>query len=280
MPTPDLNLENDAFWSTVAQVSPVLAFALMLEIRRTAKTWTVGQRWARLIQSFFYVAVMFALVNSFAIALDQLISHSASPATLRLVAFVLTVVATFLLFNPLVELTFRANLDWTEALRVLRPGSLWWKLRRKSREVVRESELLVKKAEANLARADRSYLHGRREYKLMKNSPDSQRLSTDSEWCNDGPNDEVNAARRRFLAIYATKDGEPLIEAYRRSRDERRSAMVRAKKHLKQAKKNLVLARDIRDESRLFAVVGVSDDIFAEEITAAHSRLDELTANG
>jgi len=254
--------------------SQSLAFALMLEIRRSAKLWTVSERWGRLLQSVFYLVVMMALVLTFSLALSQLITHSTATITMYIASNTLSGVATFLLLNPLTELFLRANLDWREIARILRPGSQWWKVQRASRLLVKRAHQVVRKAEANLALADRSYLHGRKEYKWMRKSEHAAQLASDTSWL-EGIGSDLKGARERFLARYPADPDETLADLYRRSLEDRRRTMRLARKILKQARKGVDSALEARQHARIFSVIGVSDDIFAGEIEAAQSRLDE-----
>jgi len=107
------------YWATVAQVVPVFALALVLELRRSASHWTVAQRWPRRIESAAHLVNAFLLFMAFGSALTALRER---PEVLNawIVSVFLLSSLSLLVLNPVYFAVLRANTDL-----IIAPYLLW-----------------------------------------------------------------------------------------------------------------------------------------------------------
>lgn len=124
------------YWAVIAQVVPVLALALVLEVRRVASKWTYEQRWRRVTQSITFLLIGMLLATAEIQSLIALLSGRPSPTIAAAAGIMVMVAMAALVINPLTDLFTSANVDvvasavlrfyWTPTrrrqLRKLEPG--------------------------------------------------------------------------------------------------------------------------------------------------------------
>jgi len=106
------------YWATVAQVVPVFALALVLELRRSASHWTVAQRWPRRIESAAHLVNAFLLFMAFGSALTAL-RERPEVLNARIVSVFLLSSLFLLVVNPVYLAVVRANVDLPLTLKKL-----------------------------------------------------------------------------------------------------------------------------------------------------------------
>ena len=264
---------SDAFWSTAAQITPVLAFALILQVRKTALAWSARQRVLRLIQSIGYFVVMGALVFSFSRALGSLITGTTDFLAMAVVANVLTGTATLLLLNPIIDLVIRANPDWGDMVRDLRPGSRWRAQRRKHKYLVKMARNYAAATELLLASSDSMYLKALKAENQMKSPPLASLTVTD--WMAEGESNDSLTERAEFAATYSKDSNEPAAKMFGRFRKKALSE-VRVAQHLEKVARDVTEElREMRHSLRLFAVADERAAVYDEQISIAARVMDD-----
>jgi hypothetical protein len=129
-----------AYWTVVAQVVPVLALALVLEMRRSAGHWNAKYAWQRRAESTAYIIVGLALYSSFGAALGAIRGHRPM-VNAAAVSILLQLSFSLLALNPLYYAAISGNQDLVGRLFAGR-------LRRVRRRLRKRVELSVVRVEA------------------------------------------------------------------------------------------------------------------------------------
>jgi hypothetical protein len=122
---------SDQFWPTTALVIPVLALALVVEVRATIARWDAGfPWWLRSVQGILWVAVLvlFAIVEP--IAFDNLANNNLTSSTWALAAQIsITQSIITIIVTPALEVLARSNARIIgEAISRLVATSWQWKI--------------------------------------------------------------------------------------------------------------------------------------------------------
>lgn len=115
-------MAGDTYWSTIAQICPVLAIPMAIEVRRLPRRWPRIRPWLRATESVAIVLAAFMICAVFELALSLLGSESDWPEARAFIPVALFYVLFALTVPFALDVAVRGNLElarWLSRLSLL-----------------------------------------------------------------------------------------------------------------------------------------------------------------
>jgi hypothetical protein len=140
-------MDYTPFWSTVAQVVPVLGIALVLELRSAATNWTAHGKLQRRVESAVHIVNALVLMTIFPAALLALrSSRDSGPVGPALVSIALALSLALLVWNPVWAAAGRANIDAIFLVQRALPWSTLSRARRSAQRALVQVEGIIEES--------------------------------------------------------------------------------------------------------------------------------------
>ncbi|MDP9358456.1 MAG: hypothetical protein M3R02_24850 [Chloroflexota bacterium] len=183
------------YWATIAEVIPVVAFAIVLEARAITLSWrqTKVPKALRVIQSLIWatILIVFAFTETNAL---QAVRGTEPPGWLPVVTeFAISGGMGILVLSPAVEVMVRANPEGTARILTVYPiarGRLWYLDRRALRFIrqidwtftqnwadIGEARDTIEELESNLAEVEREFIRVRDKFAPEMRAAEEERIA-------------------------------------------------------------------------------------------------------
>lgn len=183
----------EMFWSMVATVIPVIALAVVVELRAYGKRWHEQPAWATGPQTLFVAVFLISAVITENYAVHALATPESPPdAAVQLAKITISYGMAILVFVPAFELCLRVSTPLLSVAMTLNPCLLArvFVLRRRARRLHRQSQKLDKRREQALTLSEELIAESELQIDQSRTRMDDVRQAMNS-FADDDPRKEV-----------------------------------------------------------------------------------------